>query len=70
LKKLNNHIGEWTNEYTDLVLIVKKVHHRYEDGTVKIRYRLLNKKNGIEYENRNGKLPSTFFKINKRIANT
>ena len=59
--------GRYTNDTTDLGCEILRVFHVYENGDVKAKYHLYNKKNGISYERKTAKLPKKFFDINTKV---
>ena len=60
--------GKWTSDITDLICEVIAVYHVYENGDVKAKYHLYNKKNGISYERKTVRLPKKFFDINTKVS--
>ena len=67
LKKSSSYYGQWTNQSTDLILKVINLRHIYENGVVKVKYKLYNKLNGIVYETKTTKLGQEFFKLNTKV---
>jgi hypothetical protein len=59
--------GKWTNDRTDLICEIVSVHHVYENGDVKVKYMLYNKKNNIFYETKSTKLRKLFFDWNYKV---
>ena len=59
--------GRYTNDTTDLICQIIAVYHVYENGDVKAKYHLFNKKNGISYERKTAKLPKKFFDWNYKV---
>ena len=55
-------VKTYTNDNTDLACTVYKIYWRYDDGSVKARYELFNKKNGIIYERKKGKINVNMFR--------
>lgn len=68
LKKSSKYKGLWTNNSTDIILKVLAVRHVYNNGFVKVKYLLYNKRNGIEYEKGHTKLRPEFFKLNYQVS--
>lgn len=58
--------GTWTNDKTDLELIISRVYHQ-GDEKVKVKGTLRNKRNGIVYESKNYSLSVKFFEENQRV---